>query len=103
MSRPQVLHDHVGLGRAIVAQPLPVRIVLQIDRDRLLLRIEILEGRRRAVGKHVAPLARIITAVRALDLDHFRTERTEHPCGIGGCNARPDFDDAHAFERLFCC
>ena len=98
---PQVLDHRV---RPIEDEPLQACDFLgvpEIDRDAALAPVQRMIGRGGAIPERRAPAARVIAAVRILDLDHLGAEFGEDEPRIGRGYAVPYLDDRDPRQGLF--
>jgi hypothetical protein len=95
---PEALDEDVGA----VGEPedgLEAGGVGQAERDRALARVRAEEHRADAVDERRAPRARLVAAVRPLDLDDVRAERAEDLRAVRPRERRRDVEHPQAGER----
>ncbi len=98
-ARRHVLGDDVGLFDHVLDDLEPLRR-FQIDRQRLLVDVELVEVPRVVVGLAGAQPAAGIAAARVLDLDHLGAEPGQH---LGAGRARlelGEIDDLDALQKV---
>ena len=96
--RPEALDEDVrAVGEA--EHRLQARGIGKPQRDRPLARVRAQKHRPGAVDERRAPRARVVAAVRSLDLDHVRTERAQDLGAVGPGERGRDVEHAQAGER----
>ncbi len=97
-ARTQVLDQHVRLGQARL-QPFDRGRILQVERDAALVPVHRLERGRGTLPERRAPAARVVTALRALDLEHVGAHRREDLARVRAGQVLGDLDDLDADQR----
>ena len=95
---PEVLDHHLGAGAQLEGQ-LAARRIAQVDRHAALAAVHGEEVGGLAARERRAPGARLVAALRALDLDHVGAEVGEHHAGVGPGEHAREVEHAHAAER----
>jgi hypothetical protein len=100
---PEVLDQHVGLGRQLAQQLLALG-VLEVEAHALLVPVvlrEVAAAGITALGVAQArrEAAHVVGIARVLDLDHPRAEVGEHLRAVGAGHHAGDVDDGDAVQR----
>src|ERR1051326_455691 len=96
---PQILDQHIG---ALLDQPHEARAlvgVTQIDGDGEFVAVEALEDLRGAAPIGRRPVARVVTAIALLDLDHRRAQVGKDFARVGRGDAVAELDHGDVGER----
>ncbi|MEZ5100822.1 MAG: hypothetical protein R3C15_13685 [Thermoleophilia bacterium] len=97
-ARAHVLDEDVRAVEQLQHHLEPGR-VLHVERERPLARVDAQEGGRLAVPERRPPRARVVAALRVLDLHDLRAERGERLGAERACDRRREVDDPDPCER----